>query len=72
MEEDERTLRMNYLRKREKRQDVNYWMKSFLKAIGKLAEEGSSVVLPNSIRPLSLEDFDEYFSYWFVVTNVSC
>uniref|UniRef100_A0A146MF01 Alpha,alpha-trehalose-phosphate synthase [UDP-forming] n=3 Tax=Lygus hesperus TaxID=30085 RepID=A0A146MF01_LYGHE len=62
MPEDERTLRMNYLRKREKNQDVNFWMKSFLKAIGRLSEEGSPIVLPNSLKPLSMEDFDEYFA----------
>ena len=39
MPHDEREVRMNALRSREKVHDVDYWMKSFLKAIGTLIEE---------------------------------
>ena len=39
MPADERELRMNALRKRERANDVDVWMKSFLKAIGHLIEE---------------------------------
>jgi trehalose-6-phosphate synthase len=39
MPSDERELRMNALRKRERANDVDVWMKSFLKAIGNLIEE---------------------------------
>lgn len=69
MPDDERTLRMNYLRKREQIQDVSFWMKSFLKAIGRIVDDGSPVVQAHSMKPLSLEDFDEYFSNWNVPFN---
>ncbi|KAK9507846.1 hypothetical protein O3M35_007620 [Rhynocoris fuscipes] len=62
MPEDERTLRMNYLRRREKACDVQFWLKSFLKAMGTLISEDGDVVLPNKLRPMTLDDFDEYFS----------
>ena len=39
MPQDEREVRMNALRKREKIHDVDFWMKSFLRAIGTLIEE---------------------------------
>ena len=39
MPRDEREVRMNALRNREKLHDVDFWMKSFLKAIGNLIEE---------------------------------
>lgn len=39
MPADEREVRMNALRAREKVHDVEFWMKSFLKAIGTLIEE---------------------------------
>ncbi|CAB0005774.1 unnamed protein product [Nesidiocoris tenuis] len=62
MPEDERTLRMNYLRKREQSQDVDFWMKSFLRAIGRLDGEEAPVVQAFGLRPLSLDDFDDYFA----------
>ena len=39
MPRDEREARMNALRKRERLHDVNFWMRSFQKAIGTLIEE---------------------------------
>ena len=36
---DEREVRMNALRNREKVNDVDHWMKGFFKAIGTLIEE---------------------------------
>ena len=39
MPQDEREVRMNALRNREKIHDVDFWMKSFLRAIGTLIEE---------------------------------
>ena len=41
---DERELRMNSLRNRERKHDVNFWMHSFLKAIGALLEEDGTVI----------------------------
>ena len=48
MPNDEREVRMNALRNREKIHDVDYWMKSFLKAIGTLIEEDGTANLINS------------------------
>ena len=62
MPEDERTLRMNSLRKREKVHDVDYWMRSFLKGMGTLISEDGDDVLPTTMQPVTLEDFDEYLS----------
>lgn len=63
MPEDERILRMNYLRRREKLNDVNYWTKSFLAAMGSLItqedyDDIGSVVMP----AVTLDDFDEYLA----------
>ena len=43
MPADEREVRMNALRTREKVHDVEFWMKSFLKAIGTLIEEDGKI-----------------------------
>ncbi|XP_066150260.1 uncharacterized protein Tps1 isoform X1 [Euwallacea fornicatus] len=63
MPEDERILRMNYLRRREKLNDVNYWTKSFLSAMGSLQtaddhDEVGSILMP----AVTLDDFDEYLA----------
>ena len=47
---------------RERINDVNLWMKSFLKNIGTLIEEDGEDVLPTQMQPLSIEDFDDYLS----------
>ena len=62
MPEDERVMRMNCLRHREKINDVNNWMKSFLKAMGSLIEEDGDEVLPTTMQPVTLDDFDEYLA----------
>jgi len=62
MPEDERTLRMNCLRRREKLHDVNYWLKSFLKAMGTLANEEGVAPPPTTMEPVTLDDFDEYLA----------
>nr|APZ77037.1 trehalose-6-phosphate synthase [Gampsocleis gratiosa] len=69
MPEDERTLRMNYLRRREKVHDVNYWMKSFLKAMGSLIEEDGDEVLPTTMQPVTMDDFDEYLAKYVGTTH---
>ncbi|KAF2898680.1 hypothetical protein ILUMI_07493 [Ignelater luminosus] len=63
MPEDERILRMNYLRRREKLNDVNYWTRSFLHAMGSLLTQGDhddvgAITMPE----VTLEDFDEYLA----------
>ncbi|XP_060530231.1 uncharacterized protein LOC132704325 isoform X2 [Cylas formicarius] len=63
MPEDERILRMNYLRRREKLNDVNYWTKSFLSAMGSLmTQEDHDDIGSISMPAVTLDDFDEYLS----------
>lgn len=62
MPEDERQLRMNYLRRREKINDVNFWMKSFLKAMGSLIYEDGEETLPTTMQPVTMDDFEEYLA----------
>lgn len=60
MPEDERTLRMNHLRRRERIYDVNYWMKSFLQVMGSLEE--TDCVGATTMQPVTMDDFDDYLS----------
>lgn len=63
MPEDERILRMNYLRRREKLNDVNYWTRSFLSAMGSLiTQEDHDEVGAVTMPAVTLDDFDEYLS----------
>ncbi|KAK3920642.1 Bifunctional trehalose-6-phosphate synthase/phosphatase [Frankliniella fusca] len=62
MPEDERQLRMNYLRRREKINDVNFWMRSFLKAMGSLIYEDGEETLPTTMQPVTMDDFEEYLA----------
>lgn len=57
MPDDERALRMSRLRRREAENDVNQWMRSFLKAMGSLEEDD---VGATSLQPVTIDDFDEY------------
>lgn len=63
MPEDERIVRMNNLRRREHFNDVDFWMKSFLKAMDSLEEETDDIGA-TSIPPVTIDDFDEYLSKW--------
>lgn len=61
MPEDERILRMNYLRRREQLHDVDHWMRSFLKAMGSLVtHEDHDDVGATTLPAVTLDDFDEY------------
>jgi trehalose 6-phosphate synthase/phosphatase len=60
MPEDERTLRINHLRRRERLYDVNHWMKSFLQVMGSLEERDS--VGATVMQPVTMDDFDDYLS----------
>ncbi|XP_050304055.1 uncharacterized protein LOC126741605 isoform X1 [Anthonomus grandis grandis] len=63
MPEDERILRMNYLRRREKLNDVNYWTKSFLSAMGSLQTQDDHDEVGSILMPaVTLDDFDEYLA----------
>ena len=59
---DEREVRMSHLRNRERVYNVDYWMKSFLKAMGSLIEEDGEEVVPTTMAPVTMEDFDDYLS----------
>ena len=61
MPNDEREVRMNALRSREKIHNVEHWMKSFLRAIGTLIEEdGETELVSNTMQPVQVEDFQQY------------
>ncbi|XP_063240546.1 uncharacterized protein LOC134541223 [Bacillus rossius redtenbacheri] len=63
MPEDERTLRMNGLRRREKLNDVNQWVRMFLKAMGCVVEGMSDDSLPITMHPVTPDDFDYLEKY---------
>ncbi|XP_064215204.1 uncharacterized protein Tps1 isoform X1 [Tribolium castaneum] len=70
MPEDERILRMNYLRRREKLNDVNYWTKSFLSAMGSLiTQEDHDDIGTTSMPAVTLDDFDEYLAKYIGNTH---
>ena len=60
MPNDEREVRMNALRSREKVHNVERWMKSFLRAIGTLIEEDGEELMSNTMQPVQVEDFQQY------------
>ena len=67
MPEDERTLRMNHLRRREKANDVNFWMRSFMKAMGSQIDEGEEEKTEQDIKssimqPVTIDDFEDYLA----------
>ena len=49
-------------RAREKVTNVDYWMKQFLTNIGTLIQEDGEDLLPTTMQPLSIEDFNSYLS----------
>lgn len=57
MPEDERSLRMSRLRRREAENDVNTWMRGFLKAMGSLEEDDVGLTM---MQPVEIDDFDGY------------
>lgn len=62
MPEDERILRMRCLRRREKKNDVDYWMHTFLKTMDTLIFEDGNNVSPTTMNPVTFQDFDNYLS----------
>ncbi|XP_044728251.1 alpha,alpha-trehalose-phosphate synthase [UDP-forming] [Chrysoperla carnea] len=69
MPEDERTLRMNHLRRREKVHDVNHWMRAFLKAMGSLMTKNDDDVGATTMPAVTMDDFDEYLSTYIGETH---
>ncbi|KAL1396804.1 hypothetical protein pipiens_010251, partial [Culex pipiens pipiens] len=55
MPEDERSLRMGRMRRREMQQDVNSWMRQFLKAMDSLEEDEIGTT---TMQPVTVDDFD--------------
>ncbi|CAG7827217.1 unnamed protein product [Allacma fusca] len=68
---DERLLRMKHLQRREKLNDVNFWVSSFLQAMGMLPCDLNNNAHNAKMDPLSLEDFDYYLSDYFDEGNTS-
>lgn len=64
MPEDERIIRMNYLRKREKLYDVNKWTGNFLSAMGylKLPDDDDDDDCLFIMPAVNWTDFDEYLA----------
>jgi trehalose 6-phosphate synthase/phosphatase len=58
MPEDERSLRMSRLRRREMDHDVNHWMRSFMKAMGSGGEDDD--IGTTRLQPVTVDDFDDY------------
>ncbi|XP_017769006.1 PREDICTED: alpha,alpha-trehalose-phosphate synthase [UDP-forming] isoform X2 [Nicrophorus vespilloides] len=70
MPDDERILRMNYLRRREKINDVNYWTRSFLAAMGSLiTQEDHDEIGAVRMPAVTLEDFDDYLAKYIGNTH---
>lgn len=68
MPEDERIVRMNHLRRREQLNDVDSWMKNFLKAMDSLEEEADDLGA-TTMQPVTIDDFDEYLSTYIGYTQ---
>ncbi|XP_072939133.1 uncharacterized protein Tps1 isoform X2 [Epargyreus clarus] len=68
MPEDERTVRMNHLRRREQLNDVDSWMKAFLKAMDSLEEDADDIGA-TTMQPVTIDDFDEYLSKYIGYTQ---
>ena len=47
-------------RARERVHNVDFWMKSFLRNIGTVIEEDGEEVLPTTMQPVNMDDFDSY------------
>lgn len=62
MPDDEKILRMSGLRHREKKNDVKFWMRSFLEEMNTLIIEDGNNVLPTTMQSVTLLDFDDYLS----------
>lgn len=60
MPNDEKILRINYLRQREQNQDVHFWMRNFLKEMGEVVRSDGEVIHPTLFHPVSFADFDIY------------
>lgn len=60
MPEDERSLRMGRMRRREMQQDVNSWMRQFLKAMDSLEEDEIGTT---TMQPVTVDDFDYLLNY---------
>ena len=70
MPEEEREVRMAALQHRERKMDVNFWMKSFMKNMGSLIrtnmfdsnESLNLSPLNTTMEPVTVSDFDAYLT----------
>lgn len=69
MPEDERTLRMNYLRRREKANDVNFWLRSFMKQMGPQYDDEDAEIKSITMNPVTVDDFEDYLAEYIGHTN---
>jgi trehalose 6-phosphate synthase/phosphatase len=54
---------MNSLRRREKANDVNFWLRSFMKQMGsQIEEEDADEVKSVTMHPVTMDDFEEYLA----------
>jgi trehalose 6-phosphate synthase/phosphatase len=54
---------MNSLRRREKDNDVIFWLRSFMKQMGsQIEEEDADEVKSVTMHPLTMDDFEEYLA----------
>ena len=51
-----------FSRARERVYNVDFWMSSFLKSIGTLIMEDGEEVLPTTMQPVTLDDFESYLA----------
>lgn len=70
MPDCEKIRRMKRLRDNETLFDVNYWMKSFLKTMGTLIEEDSEIVLSTIMRPITVQELDDYLSKYLILFSL--
>lgn len=63
MPDDEKIVRMQFLRRREKLNDVNFWTRSFLSAMGSLiTQQDHDDIGAVTMPAVTLDDFDEYLA----------
>lgn len=63
---DERHLRMKHLQRREREHDVQYWLNSFLSAMGLLVCDLNNNADLTKMTPLAVDDFEHYLSDYIV------
>jgi len=63
---------MKHLQRREKNQDVTFWLNSFLRAMGLLVSDVNNNPDLAKMNPLVVDDFDQYLSDFMHLDVASC